>query len=248
MDILLSPDVWVALLALLTLEIVLGVDNLVFISLMTTKLPEPIRPKIWKTGLGLAAGMRIILLFAAGWVIGLTEPLFTVFNYTVTGRNIVLLLGGVFLFGKAVVEIHEQTEHGTGAKKPAPGGIAGVTTRQVLIQIVLLDLVFSLDSVITAVGLTEHIPVMIVAILAAVAVMLWLAQPVMKLVTNYPTIKMLALAFLLLIGVTLVAEGSGAHLPKGYIYSAMGFAVLVELLNMRMFRNSRRRNPATSDA
>jgi predicted tellurium resistance membrane protein TerC len=222
-------------LALTALEVVLGVDNLVFISLMANKLPAASRDRVWKVGLGMAAGMRILLLFAITWVIGLTAPLFSVLNHTVSGRDLILLGGGLFLLAKAVIEIHEQlypgTRHDDRVRRTA-ATFAGVLT-----QIALLDMVFSLDSVITAVGMADRISVMIAAVLIAVGVMMWLSSPVMRIVNEHPTIRMLALAFLLLIGVSLVAEGGGAHLPKGYIYSAMGFAVLVELLNMRMRRN-----------
>ena len=235
MSSLLSPDIWVSLLALTALEVVLGVDNLVFISLMASKLPTEARDKVWKAGLGMAAGMRVLLLFAINSVIGLTAPLFTIFNHTVSGRDLILLGGGAFLLAKAVIEIHAQLYPGSGHSGKAGRGAA--TFAGVLGQIALLDIVFSLDSVITAVGMADHIGVMIAAVLIAVGVMMWLSSPVMRIVNGHPTIRMLALAFLLLIGVSLVAEGGGAHLPKGYIYSAMGFAVLVELLNMRMRGN-----------
>lgn len=235
MSSLLSPDIWASLVALTALEIVLGVDNLVFISLMANKLPREARDRVWKVGLAMAAIMRILLLFAITWVIGLTAPLFSILNHTVSGRDLILLGGGLFLLTKAVIEIHEQlypgTRHDDRVKRTA-ATFAGVLT-----QIALLDVVFSLDSVITAVGMADRISVMIAAVLIAVGVMVWMSRPVMRIVNEHPTIRMLALSFLLLIGVSLVAEGGGAHLPKGYIYSAMGFAVLVELLNMRMRRN-----------
>ena len=235
MSSLASPDIWVSLVALAALEIVLGVDNLVFISLMARKLPHELRNRVWKIGLALAAAMRVLLLFAINWVIGLTAPLFSVFNHTFSGRDLILLGGGAFLLAKAVIEIHAQLYPGSGHSGKAGKGAA--TFAGVLGQIALLDIVFSLDSVITAVGMADHIGVMIAAVLIAVGVMMWLSSPVMRIVNEHPTIRMLALAFLLLIAVSLVAEGGGAHLPKGYIYSAMGFAVLVELLNTRMRRN-----------
>jgi len=232
---LLSPDIWVSLLALTALEIVLGVDNLVFISLMANKLPPASRDRVWKAGLAMAAGMRVVLLFAITWVIGLTAPLFSVLNHTVSGRDLVLLGGGLFLLAKAVLEIHEQLY--PGSRHDGRADRTAATFAGVLSQIALLDVVFSLDSVITAVGMADRIGVMIAAVLIAVGVMMWLSSSVMRVVNEHPTIRMLALAFLLLIAVSLVAEGGGAHLPKGYIYSAMGFAVLVEVLNMRMRRN-----------
>ena len=236
MNILLSPDIWASLLALTALEVVLGVDNLVFISLMASKLPESERDRVWKVGLTLAAGMRVLLLVAINWVIGLTGPLFSIWRHTVSGRDLILLGGGAFLLAKAVMEIHEQLE--SASRDTHTKTRIAATFPKVIVQVVLLDIVFSLDSVITAVGLADRIGVMITAVLIAVGTMMWMSGPVMRFVNQHPTIRMLALAFLVLIGVSLLAEGGGAHLPKGYIYSAMGFAVLVEALNMKMRRNT----------
>ena len=240
MEILTNPDTWIALLTLTVLEIVLGIDNIVFISILSGKLPEKDQHRARQIGLGLAMGMRILLLLAIGWVIGLTEPLFHIFEVEISGRAIILILGGLFLLGKATFEIHEKLE---GAEAHASGAKAVATFGAVITQIVLLDLVFSLDSVITAVGLADEIPVMIAAVVIAVGVMLWSAGPISDFVNEHPTVKMLALSFLLLIGFTLVAEGFEVKIPKGYVYFAMGFSVFVEMLNLRVKSKTRPKDP-----
>ena len=230
MDWLTNPEIWTALLTLTALEIVLGIDNVIFISILAGKLPEAQRDKARILGLSLAMFMRIALLFSISWVIGLTEPLFALFGHDLSGRDLILFGGGLFLIYKATSEIHEKLEgeegHGTAA---AAASFAGV-----IVQILLLDIVFSLDSVITAVGMADDLAVMVAAVVIAVGVMLISSGSVSAFVGRHPTVKMLALSFLLLIGMTLVAEGFGQHISKGYIYFAMGFSVFVEALNLRL--------------
>jgi predicted tellurium resistance membrane protein TerC len=225
-----TADGWIALATLTVLEIVLGIDNIVFISILAGKLRPAERNRARTIGLMLAMGMRILLLLSITWVMGLTQPLFEVFGRQISGRDLILLIGGLFLIGKSTHEIHDKLEgeegHGS-AKAVASFGA-------VLIQIALLDIVFSLDSVITAVGMAEHIMVMILAVMAAVGVMLFASGAISRFVDKHPTVKMLALAFLLLIGVSLMAEGFHHHIPKGYIYFAMAFSVFVEVINLRV--------------
>jgi predicted tellurium resistance membrane protein TerC len=237
-DLLLNPEVWVAFLTLLALEIVLGIDDVVFISILVDKLPEERQALARRLGLGLALVMRILLLLSLSWVIGLTAPLFTVVGQEISGRDVILILGGLFLLGKSTYEIHENLEGEEGHSSARVRATFG----SVLVQIVILDLVFSLDSVITAVGMVNEIPVMIAAVTIAILVMLVSAEAVAGLVNRHPTLKMLALSFLLLIGFALLLEGFDHHVPKGYIYFAMGFSVFVELLNIR----ARRRRQARS--
>ena len=229
MDLLTDPNAWIALLTLTVLEIVLGIDNVVFISVLVQRLPAAARDRARTIGLGLAMGMRILLLLTISWIVGLTEPLFTIGDHPVSVRDAILFGGGLFLIWKATTEIHEALE---GAEGHAVTGAAGATMAGVLFQIVLLDIVFSLDSVITAVGMVDDIPVMIAAVVIAVGVMLFASGPISRFVHEHPTVKMLALSYLLLIGVTLIADGAGLHVPKGYIYAAMGFSVFVEFLNL----------------
>ena len=238
MDLLLNPEVWVAFLTLLALEIVLGIDNIVFISILVDKLPEERQALARRLGLGMALVMRILLLLSLSWVIGLTAPLFTVFGQEISGRDVVLIVGGLFLLGKSTYEIHENLEGEEGHSSAR----VKATLASVLIQIVILDIVFSLDSVITAVGMVDQVSVMIAAVTVAILVMLFSAEAVAGLVNRHPTLKMLALSFLLLIGFALLLEGFDQHVPKGYIYFAMGFSVFVELLNIR----ARRRRQARS--
>ena len=229
-DWITSPESWVALLTLTTLEIVLGIDNIIFISILVGRLPEAQRNFARRMGLGLAMLTRLGLLFSITWVMGLTEPWFTVFGNSVSGRDVVLIGGGMFLLFKATHEIHNSLEGaGDNAKT-----IAVTSMGMVLIQIAILDIVFSLDSVITAVGLVEHITLMAIAIIMAVLVMLMAAKPIGDFVEDHPTIKILALSFLILVGMTLIVEGFDVHIPKGYIYFAMAFSVGVEFLNLRM--------------
>ena len=233
MEWLTNPDIWVALLTLTALEIVLGIDNIVFLSVLTGKLPQEQQAKARRIGLGLALLMRVALLLTISWVIGLTAPIFTLFGMEFSGRDLILLGGGLFLLAKATTEIHESLEGG-GGHAPGGGGPARAAFGAVIVQIVLIDAVFSLDSVITAVGMAEEVAVMIAAVVIAIGVMLVAAGPLATFVERHPTIKMLALSFLLLIGFSLVAEGLEFHISKGYIYAAMGFSVFVEALNLRI--------------
>jgi predicted tellurium resistance membrane protein TerC len=232
MDWLTSPEAWIALLTLTVLEIVLGIDNVVFISILAGKLPQDQQAKARRLGLGLAMFMRIALLFSITLIIKLTAPLFTVLGEEISGRDLVLIVGGLFLLTKSTREIHERLE--------GEEGEASVRVRpslaSVLIQIMLLDIVFSLDSVITAVGMAEDLGVMVAAVIIAVGFMMVFATPVSDFVDRHPTVKMLALSFLLLIGIALIADGLNQHIPKGYIYFAMAFSVGVEILNLRMKR------------
>jgi predicted tellurium resistance membrane protein TerC len=228
MEWIFDPQAWIAFATLLALEIVLGIDNIVFISILAGKLPASQQAKARYIGLGLAMVMRIILLFSISWVIGLTAPLFTVLNQEISGRDIILLIGGLFLIAKSTYEIHERLE---GEEKHASAA-AAASFSSVIIQILLLDIVFSLDSVITAVGMVEDIRIMISAVVIAVLFMMAFAGPIGRFVERHPTVKMLALSFLLLIDMTLIAEGFDQHISKGYIYSAMAFSVFVEMLNL----------------
>ncbi len=230
MDWLTQPEAWIALVTLTVLEIVLGIDNVIFISILAGKLPPARQGRARRLGLGLAMITRILLLASITWMARLTTPLFAVLGHGVSGRDLILIGGGLFLMAKATYEIHDRLEgeEGHGSTR-VPARFATV-----IVQIVLLDIVFSLDSVITAVGMARHLPVMIAAVIIAVIIMMWSAGPISDFVHRHPTIKMLALSFLLLIGMSLLAEGLGQHISKGYIYFAMGFSVLVEMLNLRM--------------
>jgi predicted tellurium resistance membrane protein TerC len=227
---LLTFDNLVALLTLSALEIVLGIDNIVFLSIVTGKLPPEQRPRAQRIGLALALGMRVLLLLAIGWVMKLTDPLFTVVERDFAGKDLILLLGGGFLIAKATWEIHDKLEGAAHARK----GRSATTMGAALVQIVLLDAIFSLDSVITAVGMAREIAVMIAAVTIAIGVMMVFAGSVSRFVDRHPTIKMLALAFLILIGVMLTAEALGQHIERGYIYFAMAFSLAVEVLNIRV--------------
>jgi predicted tellurium resistance membrane protein TerC len=230
MDALLTTDNLVALVTLTALEVVLGVDNVIFISILAGKLRAEDQARARRLGLLAAMGMRILLLFSLAWIVRLTEPLFTVLGRGVSGRDLILLGGGLFLLAKATMEIHEKLEgvHGERSARVAPSFAA------VIVQIMLLDIVFSLDSVITAVGMADELSVMVIAVVLAVAIMMVSAGTVSAFVQRHPTVKVLALSFLLLIGMSLVGEGLGHHIPKGYIYFAMGFSVFVEAINLRV--------------
>ena len=230
-ELLSDPAFWTALLTLTVLEIVLGIDNIVFISILSDRLPVEQRARSRTVGLLLAMLMRIALLFSIGWMMGLTQPLFEVAGHHFTGRDLILLVGGLFLIYKSTTEIHEKLE-GEAHHQDAARGHA--TFGSVIAQIVALDIVFSLDSVITAIGMTDHIEIAVIAVIIAVGIMLVAAGPLSEFVNRHPTVKILALSFLLLIGMSLVADGLGQHIPKGYIYFAMAFSVFIELLNMRM--------------
>ncbi|SDH79814.1 Membrane protein TerC, possibly involved in tellurium resistance [Sinosporangium album] len=229
MDWVADPQIWIGFLTLVGLEIVLGIDNIIFISILAGKLPEHQRDRARKLGLAAALISRLLLLLALSWVVRLTEPLFEVLGQEISGRDLILIFGGLFLLGKSVYEIGDSMEgksgHGT-SKGAASFG-------SVIVQIMILDVVFSLDSVITAVGMVDEIGVMIAAVIVSVIVMLWASGPISRFVDKHPSIKMLALSFLVLIGVLLVAEGFDQHIEKGYIYFAMAFSLLVELLNIR---------------
>jgi predicted tellurium resistance membrane protein TerC len=231
-EILLNPETWVALLTLTALEIVLGIDNIVFISIVAGKLPLEQRDRVRRIGLIAAMAMRIGLLLVLSWVIGLTAPLFEIAGHPFSGRDLILIVGGLFLLGKATWEIHGSLEGEDHERQPGRVG----SFWSAIVQIMLLDIIFSLDSVITAVGLVDEIPVMIAAIVIAVLVMLVASGYIVRVLDQHPSLKMLALSFLVLIGATLVVEGFGNHIDKAYIYFAMGFAVLVELLNIRATR------------
>jgi len=235
MEWLTDPQLWIAFITLTVLELVLGIDNVIFISILSGKLPAEQQPRARFIGLSLALVMRVILLFSLSWVIGLTEPLFAVFGQGVSGRDLVLLIGGLFLIAKSTHEIHGslEGEEGEASRKVYAGFTA------VIIQIMLLDIVFSLDSVITAVGMVNNLWIMIAAVVISIIAMMLFAGKIGAFVQRHPTIKMLALAFLLLIGVTLIAEGMHQHISKGYIYFAMAFSVLVEFLNMRLRKKTK---------
>ena len=230
-----SPEAWIALGTLTALEIVLGIDNIIFISILVGRLPENQRNFGRRFGLGLAMFARLALLFSIVWVMGLTKPWFTIFTREISGRDVILILGGLFLLAKSTHEIHASLEGVTESKHKT----TAATLWSVLLQIAVLDIVFSLDSVITAVGLAKHISIMAVAIILAVGVMLIAAKSIGDFVDTHPTIKILALSFLILVGVTLIVEGFDVHVPKGYIYFAMAFSVLVEMLNIRMRKKRR---------
>ncbi len=235
MEWLSTPETWIALLTLTVLEVVLGIDNIIFISILAGKLPEAQQGRARRAGLSLAMLMRIGLLLSLTWIMRLTTPLFAVFSHGVSGRDLILIGGGLFLIGKGTFEIHDKLEGEQGWRNPR----ARATFGAVLIQIVLLDIVFSLDSVITAVGMARQLPVMIAAVVIAVGVMMVAATAVSDFVHRHPTVRMLALSFLLLIGVALLADGLGQPISKGYIYFAMGFSVFVEMLNLRLRRVAR---------
>ncbi|NOT61767.1 MAG: TerC family protein [Acidobacteria bacterium] len=235
MDWLTDPQAWLGLLTLTALEIVLGIDNIVFISILSGKLPAAQQAPARTIGLVLALATRVLLLLSLSWVIGLTAPLFNVLGKAISGRDIVLILGGLFLLGKSTHEIHGTLE---GAELDNRSTRATASFASIIIQIGLLDMVFSLDSVITAVGMVDQIGVMIAAVMIAIGFMMFAAGPLGGFVERHPTVKMLALSFLLLIGTTLLAEGLGQHIPKGYIYFAMAFSVLVETLNFRLRKHS----------
>jgi predicted tellurium resistance membrane protein TerC len=227
---LISPEAWIALGTLTALEIVLGIDNIIFISILVGRLPESQRAFARRMGLGLAMMARLALLFSISWVMGLTEPWVTVFTHAISGRDVILVGGGLFLLAKATHEIHNSLE---GIEESGPAVVAA-SLGMVLLQIAVLDIVFSLDSVITAVGLVDQVSLMAIAIILAVLVMLMAAKAIGDFVDEHPTIKILALSFLILVGVTLMVEGFDVHVPKGYIYFAMAFSVTVEMLNIRM--------------
>jgi len=240
-----DPVAWAALATLIAMEVVLGIDNLVFIAILTNKLPDEHRSRTRRIGIGLALVMRLVLLGTIAFIVGLTQPVVTIMDLSFSWRDMILIAGGLFLVWKATREIHHLVD-----PEPAPTvyttPAATAAFGAVVTQIILLDLVFSIDSIITAVGMTPHVPIMVIAVIVAVAAMLAAADPLAEFVQKNPTIVMLALGFLLLIGTTLIADGFGVHIPRGYIYAAMSFAGLVEALNM-MARRARRRARAATD-
>jgi len=231
MEWITDPNAWLGLLTLTALEIVLGIDNIIFISILSSRLPKAEQPRARRLGLTGAFGTRVLLLLSIAWVVRLTTPLFVILRTEITGRGLILLVGGLFLIGKATWEIHGKLE---GAEHESTGGAAGQSLAGVVTQIMLIDIIFSLDSVITAVGMVSHVTIMIAANVVALFIMLAAATPISDFVDRHPTIKVLALSFLVLIGTNLVAEGLGHHIPKGYTYFAMFFAFAVEMLNLRL--------------
>lgn len=230
LELLTDPAAWAAFLTLTALELVLGIDNIIFIAILTDRLPQERRALARRIGLGLAMFMRIGLLFVLAWIIGLTRPLFTVLAQEISGRDLILLAGGLFLLWKSTMEIHQLLEGEEGkSSTTAPATFGGV-----IFQVIILDVVFSLDSIITAVGMVDEIAIMVAAVISAVALMMVFAGPVARFVSRHPTIKMLALSFLFMIGMVLIADGLGHHVPKGYIYVALVFSLTVEILNLRL--------------
>jgi predicted tellurium resistance membrane protein TerC len=238
LDLLADPNAWASLLTLTLLEIVLGIDNVVFLSIVSQRLPREEARKARRAGLAMALAMRIALLASIAWIIGLTAPLFEVLGQAVSWRDIVLMAGGLFLLVKGTQEIHNTVE-GTGESAHAPGA-ARVSMTVVIMQIAVLDLIFSIDSVITAVGMAEHIEIMIAAVVISIVVMAVAAEPLSAFISHHPTVKMLALGFLLLVGMALVADGLHFHIPRGYVYFAIAFSMMVEALNLMARRNRAR--------
>ena len=239
MEMLADPQIWIAFATLTALELVLGIDNIIFISILVDKLPVERREVARRIGLFGAMFMRIGLLLTLAWIVGMTAPLFTIMGNDISGRDLVLILGGLFLLWKSVGELHETIE---GEEEEVSGvAVVKATFAAIILQIMIIDIVFSLDSIITAVGMVSDVRVMIAAVIASVALMMLFAGPIGRFVSANPTIKMLALAFLVVIGVVLIADGFGYHMPKGYIYTAMAFSLLVETLNMKMRKQHGRR-------
>jgi predicted tellurium resistance membrane protein TerC len=235
MELLTDPQAWIAFATLTALEIVLGIDNIIFISILVDRLPAHQREFARRIGLGLAMFMRIALLVTLAWIVGLTAPVFTVLREEISGRDLILILGGLFLLWKATSEIHQLLEGEEGERS----GPAAATFRSVIIQVIIIDIVFSLDSIITAVGLVREIPIMIAAVVVSVGLMMVFAGPIGRFVSRHPTVKMLALSFLFMVGMALIADGFDVHVPKAYIYFAMAFSVAVEMLNLRMRRRGK---------
>ena len=238
MELLTDPQAWIALATLTALELVLGIDNIIFISILVDKLPKERREFARRLGLFMAMFMRIGLLLVLAWIVGLVTPLFTVMGQGISGRDLILILGGLFLIWKSTSEIHQSIE---GEDESAGSKAVKATFAAVILQIMIVDLVFSLDSIITAVGMVDDVRIMIVAVIASVALMMLFAGPIGRFVSDHPTIKMLALSFLVVVGVVLVAEGFGTHVPKGYVYFGMAFSLGVEMLNIRLRKKSGRK-------
>ncbi|MCR6502283.1 TerC family protein [Shinella sp. CPCC 101442] len=238
-----DPAAWIALVTLIVMEVVLGIDNLIFISILTNKLPPEHRERARRIGIGLALVMRLALLGTIAWIVQLTTPIFELFGHGYSWKDMILIAGGLFLVWKATKEIHHNVDP-IDHKEDMVGGPVTTSFAAAIGQILLLDLVFSVDSIITAVGMTPHLPIMVIAVVVAVTVMLVAATPLANFIERNPTIVMLALAFLMMIGTTLIAEGMGFHVPKGYVYAAMAFSAVVELLNM-ISRNARQKNKSS---
>ncbi len=236
LELISNPQTWIAFGMLTALELVLGIDNIIFISILVDKLPKERREFARRVGLFMAMFMRIGLLLVLAWIVGLVEPLFTIMNKSISGRDLILILGGLFLIWKSTSEIHQSME---GEEDHASSAVKA-TFASVILQIMVIDLVFSLDSIITAVGMVDDVRIMIAAVIASVGLMMVFAGPIGRFVSDHPTIKMLALAFLVVVGVVLVAEGFGQHVPKGYVYFGMAFSLGVEMLNIRMRKSSKK--------
>lgn len=237
-ELLSDPQTWIALLTLTALELVLGIDNIIFISILVDKLPKAQQETARRLGLFMAMFMRVGLLLTLAWIVGMTEPLFHILGYGFSGRDLILIGGGLFLIWKSTVEIHGSLEGEDETEGASAGKAAKAAFGAAIVQIMLIDLVFSLDSIITAVGMVSDVRIMIAAVIASVALMMLFASPIGRFVSNHPTIKMLALSFLVVVGVVLVAEGFGHHVPKGYIYFAMAFSLGVEMINIKMRKNA----------
>ena len=236
-----SPTAWVALATLVAMEIVLGIDNLIFISILTNKLPEEYRSKARRIGISMALIMRLGLLSTVAWIVQLTEPVVDIFGHVFSWKDMILIAGGLFLLWKATKEIHESVDSRGIKEEAKAGSTITIGFAAAIGQILVLDIVFSIDSIITAVGMTEHLPIMMIAVISAVIVMLVAADPLAKFINDNPTVVMLALGFLIMIGMTLIAEGFGAHVPKGYVYAAMAFSTAIEVLNIMSRRAKERR-------
>lgn len=240
-EIFLTSEAWIALLTLSLLEIVLGIDNIIFISLLTNKLPESVRKKARTAGIGLALILRVIMLLGITWIIGFTKPIFTIFDFTASGRDLILLIGGLFLIAKSTSEIHHKVaEGGREQDKEKMTKMAKKSFVSIIIQIGLLDIVFSFDSILTAIGMTEHLVIMIIAVVISLIVMLVFAGKIAAFIERYPTLQILALSFLILIGFVLIADGLHQHISKGYIYFAVAFSLGIEVVNIKL-RNKRDR-------
>ena len=237
MELISSPEAWIAFATLTALELVLGIDNIIFISILVDKLPKEKRELARRLGLFMAMFMRIGLLLVLAWIVGLVEPLFTVMQKGFSGRDLILILGGMFLIWKSTGEIHQSLE---GDEEHGPGGAVKATMTAIILQIMVVDRVFSLDSIITAVGMVDDVRIMIAAVIGSVGLMMVFAGPIGRFVSDHPTIKMLALAFLVVVGVVLVAEGFGHHVPKGYVYFGMAFSLGVEMLNIKLRKGTKK--------
>ncbi|RAU42316.1 MULTISPECIES: TerC family protein [unclassified Pseudomonas] len=235
-----SPTAWIALATLVVMEIVLGIDNLIFISILTNKLPVHQRTKARRIGISMALILRLGLLTTVAWIVQLTEPVIEVFGQVFSWKDMILIAGGLFLVWKATTEIHHSMDIQSEAEKAVSNTVT-LGMAAAIGQILMLDLVFSIDSIVTAVGMTEHLPIMVIAVISAVIVMLVASEPLAKFINDNPTVVMLALGFLIMIGMTLIAEGFGAHVPKGYVYTAMAFSALIEVLNMMARRSKQKR-------